>query len=64
MNVEIVHTDSGYHGRLKGTNGEPLWWTENYDDPRDADHAIQLLIEFAQGWSDTAQAEYVDETTR
>lgn len=40
---EIVKTDDGFRARFKGANGEIVWWTENYNDERDARAAITLI---------------------
>lgn len=45
VKFEIVRTDAGYHSRIKGGNGETVWVTESYVDSRDAENAIQFLVE-------------------
>jgi uncharacterized protein YegP (UPF0339 family) len=40
---EIVKTDGGFRARFKGANGEIVWWTETYNEERDARAAITLI---------------------
>jgi len=44
MNIEIVQTNhkQSWHARIKGDNGEIVWWTEKYAKRSDAIHAVAL----------------------
>lgn len=41
---ETVRTDAGWHARFKGANGEIVWTTEVYNDVRDAENAVDLIV--------------------
>ena len=41
---ERVHTDAGWHLRLKGANGEPVLTSEVYIDPRSCENALEVAI--------------------
>lgn len=38
-----VHTNDGWHGRVVGANGEKVWWTESYADPRSVIQALDVF---------------------
>jgi hypothetical protein len=40
---EQVRTDAGWHGRIRGANGEPVWTTEVLEDQRAVREAYALL---------------------
>ena len=40
---ERVRTDDGWHGRIRGANGEPVWTTEVLEDPRSVTEAYVVL---------------------
>lgn len=46
---QAVHTDAGYHLRLRGANGEDVVWDENHPDKRDVDNALQVVIASVTG---------------
>lgn len=41
--LHVTDAPQPYHCVISGDNGEPVWWTEQYADERDALHAIELL---------------------
>lgn len=41
---EIVQTKSGWHARFVSSNGNIIMSSEVYNDVRDAEHAIELLL--------------------
>jgi uncharacterized protein YegP (UPF0339 family) len=46
VKIEVVTTEDNkqpYHARIKGDNGEIVWWTESYARKFDAVHAITEL---------------------
>lgn len=43
MKWVIEQTDAGTHAKFVGSNGETVWTTEVYTDPRAADEAIDLI---------------------
>jgi uncharacterized protein YegP (UPF0339 family) len=47
MHWEVVTTRSGYHARLKASNGRIVFWSQDYSAKQSAYEAIQLAREWA-----------------
>lgn len=37
-----------HHVQLRGANGEPVMWSEQYADERDAEHVLDIAAEAAR----------------
>jgi uncharacterized protein YegP (UPF0339 family) len=43
MYFEIVHTQSGWHARIKDRNHKIIFWTQDYTSRQSAVHACELV---------------------
>lgn len=49
--IEQVRTDAGWHGRIKGSNGETVWTTEVYTNAKHVEDAVDLALQLASDFS-------------